>query len=82
MKKLKAVYVEWVDAKGISGWVDLEDADDVSKLCRRLCYSVGFVCHEDDDFLTLTYGFTDGSVLDRISIPKCSIKKRRRVKLP
>lgn len=81
MKKL--VYVEWHDHATGARWMDHEDIPDQLKHFKP-CYAVGFILHEDKQFLVLGNFIEDDleASHNRIYILKGCITKRRKLKCP
>lgn len=71
------VLVEWVDSSAISGWHEFSRHDRTAK-----CISVGLLRDEDDDQVVLVSSRSDfGNISDSNAIPKCSIKRMRKLKV-
>lgn len=78
--KLEAIV--WIDSSSANGWVDLG-----SLPCETVTiHSVGWVAAENDECLTLVPHVAqdqrDPAVCGDVTIPKCSIVKRRKIKWP
>ncbi len=70
MRKLELVSVEWFDACSRDPWTPIED----SKGCPKVCYSVGYLIHNDKDSITVAGTVSeDGDACCAITIPKRSI---------
>ncbi len=78
MTRRRLLYVEWVDSSSGATWVG---PGDLAPPC--LCRSVGWIIKEDADWLYLagTVQVGDSEVCQRITIPKRSITRRRRIGL-
>lgn len=75
---MKIVLVEWVDSASYSGWhrISPETAGIIT------CISVGLLCQEDKEQLTLVQSRNDfGNYAEFLSIPKCCIKRVRYLKI-
>ena len=75
-KKIKGIYVEWLDATTKSGWHETSD-------CGLLkCHTLGFLMDETDDFITVaaTHVPDDSGMISSNTIPKVWITKRKRIK--
>jgi hypothetical protein len=79
--KPKLIYLEWVDSCGNASrvWHNRDEA--VECITPLVCRSVGFVVEETRDYLTIAAHAGGDEVSGVMSIPKCAIKKRRRIKL-
>jgi len=86
-KKLKAIYVEWVDtvADPENGWKDSEACYDFFDRKDNVCKQVGFIFNENKKYLCLVSMYMPSSELHifgmRIKIPKKWILKRKKIKL-
>jgi hypothetical protein len=70
---MKVVHIQWLDSvREDDGWHKYESATKE----RLLCDSVGYVLHEDDDFIEIAQNITDNAVLFTIAIPKQAIIKQ------
>lgn len=76
MKK-HIVHVIWLDAGSCSAWTEVSD---IEKHIEPT-HSVGFLIFEDADIicLALTYDHSTKSVNATMNIPKCCVKKVRRL---
>ncbi len=75
---MKLVLVEWVDSASCSGWHRLNSEID----CISECIAVGLLCHEDEKQVVITYSRSDtGNIAETLTIPKCSIKRMRQLKV-
>lgn len=75
----RLVLIEWLDSKGITtAW---EYLDEVEPMPPTLCYSVGFLVADTDQYVTVAQAMSDNQVLGRTTIPKCSIQKMETLKL-
>lgn len=76
---MKTVYLEWVDSTSHSGnrWEDKERVIRHSGVSR--CKTIGFVLKEDADQITIINSIDTkyDNVSGDMTIPKCSIRKRR-----
>ena len=74
-KKLRIEYVEWVDSNSSYGWRYPEDDDLPAKI-----KSVGILISEEKSCLTMSTSSSEGGrFLDKITIPKVAISKRRKL---
>jgi len=68
--------IEWVDSTFHHGWQLKQDSD-----CTfPQCVSVGIFIKEDKESITIAQSESADSYGDRITIPKCCIKKVRELK--
>ena len=75
---MKLVLVEWVDSASCSGWHRIDPETD----CVCNCIATGLLCSEDEKQIVITYSRSDsGSVAETLSIPKCSIKRMRQLRV-
>ena len=75
---MKIVLVEWIDSSTEYGWLKVESFDTSVVKCQ----SVGFLIKETDDAIVVTLSRSDsGRCADAITIPKCSIKRIRYLKV-
>lgn len=75
---LKMVHLRWIDSSSPStaDWYDPHELN----LKALACETVGIVIAEDDNQISLASSITEtGALYGVITIPKCSILKRRRV---
>ena len=83
MKKLKRVYIEWVDtiADPESGWKDIEGNDDFFDREDNLVKQIGFIYSETKHYLCLVSMYMPSNEMPifgmRIKIPKKWIIKRK-----
>jgi len=81
MKKLPAVYVEWVDtiADPENGWKDIEATGEFFDRDDNIARQIGFIFEETDDYLCLVSGYMPSEEMPiymfRIKIPKKWILK-------
>ncbi len=76
---MKIVRVEWVDSAFAQGWMDIEQAKNHT---ISHCTSVGILVHQDDEKITIMQSLSDKQDAgDGITIPKCSIKRMRMLKV-
>lgn len=78
MKKHKVAYIEWIDSSGRAGWYDIDKDYDVC-----IIQSIGYLVSENDNSVTIaaSIDYEFDNVLSPITIPKCSIKKRKYIKV-
>lgn len=75
MKDKEIILIEWVDSKGMERW---EYLDEIEPMLPCVCYSVGFLIEDNNDYKTLALGLSETQVLGRMTIPSgciTSIKK-------
>ena len=71
-KKKKLVLIKWIDSKnGSEGWEFLEEIEPLKPV---ICYSIGFLLDDNEDYKTIAPTIGGGQVLGRITIPTCAIK--------
>lgn len=73
---MKIIAVEWVDSSSMSGWVKRNE------LCcdSLIITSVGYLIEENDDNIVITSSYNVDEYISPLTIPKCSIIKRRFIK--
>lgn len=79
---MKLVYVEWTDSCSppTSAWRDLHAvAADVEG--EFICSSVGWVAAENKINLVLVAHLGGSQACGQMTIPKCAIRKRKRIRL-
>lgn len=70
---MKVVYIQWLDSvREDDGWHEYKP---LAKE-KLYCDSVGYILHEDDDFIEIAQNVTDNAVLFTIAIPKKAIIKQ------
>jgi hypothetical protein len=71
----KAVKVDWIDSMKSSGWHDYKSAN-------MHCTTIGHYHSESDDRIVIAQNrcFEDGMFGDYMEIPKCSVKRVKRLK--
>lgn len=76
-KKLKAVYLEWLDAHCLNGW----HAADAEVKLRII--SIGFIVYEDGERIVISTSRdeSEGVWTEQLTIPKRAILRRRQLKL-
>ena len=76
--KYKIYYIEWVDSSFEGGW-NPSEKEDYGKLV--VVYTVGYLIHKNDEMVVVSSGYTtEGELLSTQKIPRCSIKKMKRLK--
>jgi len=76
---MKMVMVEWVDSAFAQGWMDRSIAESHTE---SHITSVGILVYEDKTRLTIMQDMSNkNSVGDGITIPACSIKRIRQLKV-
>ena len=76
---MRMILVEWVDSSFAQGWMSKEHArhHSFSKIA-----SAGILLHEDSEKITIMQSVSDkDDAGDGITIPKCSIKRMRQLKV-
>lgn len=78
---MEVVFIKWVDTIGDpeQGWKDPEDTNDFFDRDDNVAEEVGFVWHEDDDYLCLVSSWMPGDTpitRNRTKIPKKWILER------
>ena len=76
---MRICLIEWVDSSFAQGWMSMEYAKkhDVARVA-----SVGILVYEDKDKITIMQDVSNKEDMgDGITIPKCSIKRIRRLKI-
>lgn len=78
---MKMVYLEWADATGRAGWMDVEDQKTYD-WSPMMIASIGILVREDKDSLTICHSKSEHDHINGyITIPKGWIKNRKTVKL-
>lgn len=72
--KRDIILIEWVDSKGVTNW---EDAEDMEAMLPCICYSVGFLLDDNEQYKTIALTLSETQVLGRLTIPICSIRNVR-----
>ena len=76
---MKTVYLEWIDSTSITGnlWKTKELLLEKGEVDR--CKTIGFIVKEDSESITIVNSFSceQEYVSGDVTIPKCSIRKRR-----
>jgi len=73
----KLVVVEWLDATGCHGWMNLGEQMEY-EFSPMKCTSVGYIFKEDNASITLVQSTTEDQHINGfITIPKGWIKKRK-----
>ncbi len=77
---MKLVLIQWVDSAFAQGWMSRESID-AHKLSK--CISVGLLVAESDEQVTIMQSASVDKEQygDGITIPKCSIKRMRQLKV-
>jgi hypothetical protein len=75
-EKVNVVKVDWVDSDGFDGWHHPEEEFEVSK-----CVTVGILAKESKDAIRIDQSQSKSKVDNTITIPRCAIKKIKRIKL-
>lgn len=72
----KPIIVDWVDSMGTSGW----HAETEGKATDMRCCTVGHFVEEDKDSITVALSRSPYSHGDYLTIPRCAIRRTRRLK--
>ena len=80
-RKLKIVYIEWVDAAGREGWENVEHV--IKTDFQKSIKTVGYILKEDENEIVVTgsYDESNDTCLSYIMIPKSAIRDRKGVEL-
>lgn len=70
------VLIEWEDSKGMERW---EYLDEIEPMPPCICYSVGFIIEDNNEYKTLALGLSDTQVLGRTTIPAGCIKSIKKL---
>ena len=70
------VLIEWGDSKGVTSWEDLEGLE---AMLPVLCYSVGFLIDDNEDYKTIAIGLGGNQILGRLTIPSGCIKSIKKL---
>ena len=70
------VLIEWLDSKGMARW---EYLDEIESMGPCVCYSVGFLIEDNDEYKTIALGLGETQVLGRTTIPACSIRSLKKL---
>ena len=70
------VLIEWQDSKGMERW---EYLDEIEPMPPGVCYSVGFLIEDGQDYKTIALGLSDTQVLGRMTIPSGCIKSIKKL---
>jgi len=66
------VLIEWVDSKGVTNiW---EDIDGLEKMLPCVCYTIGFLLEDNDEYKTVVLTLSEEQLLGRLTIPSGCIK--------
>ena len=71
------VLIEWVDSKGITNWEDLEGLEPMPPC---ICYSVGFLMDDHEDYKTIVLTTSESQILGRLTIPSGCIRSVKSLK--
>ena len=75
-KKPKAAYVEWIDSCSNRGWGMFNKDEDRPIVIR----SVGILVYNRDHVTLSTSIDPQGKIADPLSIPRCAIRRIKRIK--
>jgi len=73
--KGRMVLIDWLDSRGLTE--EWEFREDCPSLAPSKCQTVGFVCEEQADFVTVACTVSADQILGRLTIPKGAILKMR-----
>jgi len=78
----KFVLIEWLDSKGCtSGW---EFFEDIKPQLPSNCITVGIIINDCKEYIEVAQSMDvdkdDEQVMGRMAIPRCSIKKVKRLR--
>lgn len=71
----RAVEVEWLDSSGIDGWVAKDRTIKETKAEDLVCWSVGYVYQDTDDYLLIAQGESPENLHGYFQIPKVAIRQ-------
>ena len=72
---MPAVYISWVDSRGIDGWRTTDDIDELLDKPDRLDIgSIGWLYEEREDWVTIVQNHGPGQAMGIITIPRIAIK--------
>ena len=75
---MRMVLVEWVDSSSVTGWHTPSPSYNI----QANCISVGVLLYDNEDRISIAQSKSDsGNWAEVISIPKCSIKRVRTLKV-
>lgn len=75
--KYKKISIEWIDSKsGQFGW---EYLDDIEPVLPEIVHSVGFLIEDKKDYITIASCVSASQIYGRITIPKCSVIKKKKL---
>ena len=77
IKERDIVLIEWVDSKGMPNWEDLEGLEAMPPC---VCYTVGFLLDDKEDYKTVALATRENQVLGRLTIPVVSIRSMKKVR--
>lgn len=77
-KRQRAVECLWVDSMSQNGW-RYNHAEDAKDRKSRVCRSIGYVIHEDDEVIALAQSLNKHNEGDVMCIPKVALIARRGV---
>ena len=75
----KIYIVEWVDSKLLTGGWESAEHTKGKEVCKVT--SVGILQAKTDEQITLQPNVSDGDYCQGVVIPRCSIKRMRRLKI-
>ena len=70
------VLIEWVDSKGLTSW---EHLDDIETMPPCICYTVGFLLDDKEDYKTVVLTLSETQILGRLTIPAGCIKSIKKL---
>jgi hypothetical protein len=76
-RRFPVVYVEWYDSESVYGWREPET------MFPKPIRSIGVLVHRDKNMLVLSTSKTVyGKHIDQLTIPMCSVRKIKKVRIP
>ena len=70
------VLIEWVDSKGMTNW---EDIDGLKSMPPCVCYTVGFLLEDNENYKTVALALSEEQLLGRLTIPTACIQSMKRL---
>ncbi len=75
--KNKIIEIEWLDSVGVTpSW---GYTNELLPLPPIKCISVGYIVKDKKKYITLVQSISNEQILGRLTIPKCSIIKVRKI---
>ena len=73
------IYIEWYDSYTLDAWQTEEGLKADSKPLM-LCKTIGWFIDEDKSHITISHTYNPFTVMGSLHIPKCAIKRLKRLK--